>query len=179
MRIRASEFGVIRTTVLTAGSTITPVLVLPLPSTMVGRIHWRGRPPVLLRCRQRRDALAKRFGNGIQYSHADLGHRSLAISRRQSADLNIGGEHACIVALDKKTGEEIWKAQDDPAHIRPPSLFTSWQAGARGLDGRGSCWVESGRWHALLARRYKAVSHGHRHCYADGRGKSLVCFIVL
>ncbi len=37
--------------------------------------------------------------------------------------LNIGGEHACIVALDKKTGEEIWKALDDPAQYSAPIII--------------------------------------------------------
>ncbi|HZZ28125.1 MAG TPA: PQQ-binding-like beta-propeller repeat protein [Pirellulales bacterium] len=37
--------------------------------------------------------------------------------------LNVGGEHACVVALDKTTGEEIWKALDDPAQYSAPILI--------------------------------------------------------
>lgn len=37
--------------------------------------------------------------------------------------LNIGGEHACVVALDKITGAEIWKALDDPAQYSAPVLI--------------------------------------------------------
>jgi outer membrane protein assembly factor BamB len=37
--------------------------------------------------------------------------------------LNVGGEHACLVALDKVTGNEIWKALDDPAQYSAPILI--------------------------------------------------------
>jgi outer membrane protein assembly factor BamB len=37
--------------------------------------------------------------------------------------LNVGGEHACVVALDKKTGEGIWKALDDPAQYSAPVII--------------------------------------------------------
>jgi outer membrane protein assembly factor BamB len=37
--------------------------------------------------------------------------------------LNVGGEHACVVALDKKTGSEIWKALDDPAQYSAPVII--------------------------------------------------------
>ena len=37
--------------------------------------------------------------------------------------VNVGGEHACLVALDKKTGEEIWKALDDPAQYSAPIII--------------------------------------------------------
>src|SRR5215475_12715407 len=37
--------------------------------------------------------------------------------------LNVGGEHACVVALDKTSGEEIWKALDDPAQYSAPILI--------------------------------------------------------
>lgn len=37
--------------------------------------------------------------------------------------LNVGGEHACVVALDKKTGDEIWKALDDPAQYSAPVII--------------------------------------------------------
>jgi outer membrane protein assembly factor BamB len=37
--------------------------------------------------------------------------------------LNIGGEHACVVALDKITGAEIWKALDDTAQYSAPVLI--------------------------------------------------------
>jgi outer membrane protein assembly factor BamB len=37
--------------------------------------------------------------------------------------LNIGGEHACVIALDKVTGDEIWKALDDPAQYSSPILI--------------------------------------------------------
>ena len=37
--------------------------------------------------------------------------------------LNVGGEHACVVALDKVTGEEIWKALDDPAQYSAPIII--------------------------------------------------------
>jgi outer membrane protein assembly factor BamB len=36
--------------------------------------------------------------------------------------LNVGGEHACVVALDKITGDEIWKSLDDPAQYSAPIL---------------------------------------------------------
>lgn len=36
--------------------------------------------------------------------------------------LNVGGEHACLVALDKVTGDEIWKALDDPAQYSAPII---------------------------------------------------------
>jgi outer membrane protein assembly factor BamB len=37
--------------------------------------------------------------------------------------LNVGGQHACVVALNKITGEEIWKALDDPAQYSAPILI--------------------------------------------------------
>jgi len=37
--------------------------------------------------------------------------------------VNAGGEHACLVALNKTTGEEIWKALDDPAQYSAPILI--------------------------------------------------------
>ena len=42
--------------------------------------------------------------------------------------LNVGGEHACVVALDKKTGDEIWKSLDDPAQYSAPIII---QQGSR------------------------------------------------
>jgi outer membrane protein assembly factor BamB len=37
--------------------------------------------------------------------------------------LNVGGEHACLVALDKVTGNGIWKSLDDPAQYSSPILI--------------------------------------------------------
>jgi outer membrane protein assembly factor BamB len=37
--------------------------------------------------------------------------------------LNVGGEHSCVVALDKKTGNEIWTALDDPAQYSSPVII--------------------------------------------------------
>jgi outer membrane protein assembly factor BamB len=37
--------------------------------------------------------------------------------------LNVGGEHACLVALNKKTGDEIWKSLDDPAQYSTPIII--------------------------------------------------------
>ncbi|HEY2827540.1 MAG TPA: PQQ-binding-like beta-propeller repeat protein [Pirellulales bacterium] len=37
--------------------------------------------------------------------------------------LNIGGEHACVVALDKITGDEIWKSLDDPVQYSAPIII--------------------------------------------------------
>jgi outer membrane protein assembly factor BamB len=37
--------------------------------------------------------------------------------------LQIGGENACVVALDKVTGKEIWKALDDRAQYAAPILI--------------------------------------------------------
>jgi len=42
--------------------------------------------------------------------------------------LNVGGQHACLVALDKKTGDEIWKSLDDPAQYSAPIIV---QQGSR------------------------------------------------
>jgi len=50
--------------------------------------------------------------------------------------LQIGGENnACVVALDKKTGEERWRALNDRASYSPPILIH--QAGKRVLV----CWT--------------------------------------
>jgi len=38
--------------------------------------------------------------------------------------MHIGGEDACIVALDKKTGAEIWKSQNDGAQYSTPILIS-------------------------------------------------------
>jgi len=43
--------------------------------------------------------------------------------------LQIGGKDACIVALDKKTGKEVWKALSDPASYSAPVVIR--QAGKR------------------------------------------------
>src|SRR5262245_50293529 len=37
--------------------------------------------------------------------------------------LHIGGQHACVVALDKKSGDELWRALDDPAQYSAPILI--------------------------------------------------------
>jgi outer membrane protein assembly factor BamB len=47
----------------------------------------------------------------------------------------IGGQGACIVAFDKKTGKEVWKALDDPASYAAPIMIE--QAGRRVLV----CWT--------------------------------------
>jgi outer membrane protein assembly factor BamB len=49
--------------------------------------------------------------------------------------VQIGGEHACIVALDKTTGKEQWKALDDRASYAAPIIVR--QAGQRVLI----CWT--------------------------------------
>ncbi len=49
--------------------------------------------------------------------------------------LQIGGEHACLVAFDKVTGEERWKALDDRASYSAPIIVQ--QAGLRVLV----CWT--------------------------------------
>jgi outer membrane protein assembly factor BamB len=46
-----------------------------------------------------------------------------------------GGEHACIVAFDKRTGEERWKSLDDRASYSAPIMIE--QAGRRVLV----CWT--------------------------------------
>jgi outer membrane protein assembly factor BamB len=51
------------------------------------------------------------------------------------AIVQIGGEHACLVAFDKKTGEEKWKALDDNASYSSPILVE--QAGRREMV----CWT--------------------------------------
>src|SRR5205823_4393675 len=45
--------------------------------------------------------------------------------------LQIGGREACIVAFDKKTGKERWKALDDRASYAAPIIVE--QAGKRVL----------------------------------------------
>jgi outer membrane protein assembly factor BamB len=45
--------------------------------------------------------------------------------------LQIGGKGACVVALDKKSGKERWRALDDPASYSAPILIE--QAGRRVL----------------------------------------------
>ena len=45
--------------------------------------------------------------------------------------VQIGGRNACLVALDKSTGEEIWKALDDSASYSSPIMIQ--QAGIRVL----------------------------------------------
>jgi outer membrane protein assembly factor BamB len=37
--------------------------------------------------------------------------------------LHIGGKHACVVALDKQSGKELWKSLDDPAQYAAPILI--------------------------------------------------------
>ncbi|HEY2881844.1 MAG TPA: PQQ-binding-like beta-propeller repeat protein [Pirellulales bacterium] len=37
--------------------------------------------------------------------------------------VNAGGEHACLVAFDKKSGKELWKSLDDPAQYSAPILI--------------------------------------------------------
>ncbi len=49
--------------------------------------------------------------------------------------VQIGGEHACIVALDRKTGEQRWTALDDSASYSAPIMIQ--QAGRRVLV----CWT--------------------------------------
>ena len=49
--------------------------------------------------------------------------------------LHIGGENACLVALDKVTGEEKWRALDDRASYSAPIIIE--QAGERVLV----CWT--------------------------------------
>src|SRR3990172_5826716 len=52
------------------------------------------------------------------------------------AILQIGGDHgACVVALDRKTGEERWRALDDPASYSAPIAID--QAGRRVVV----CWT--------------------------------------
>ncbi len=41
----------------------------------------------------------------------------------QKLILNIGGENACLIALDKTTGNELWKSLDDPAQYSAPILI--------------------------------------------------------
>jgi outer membrane protein assembly factor BamB len=38
--------------------------------------------------------------------------------------VNVGGENACIVAFDKKTGAEVWKSQNDGAQYSTPILIS-------------------------------------------------------
>ncbi len=45
--------------------------------------------------------------------------------------LQIGGEHACVIALDKLTGDERWRALDDRAGYAAPIIIS--QAGRRVL----------------------------------------------
>ncbi len=49
--------------------------------------------------------------------------------------VQIGGAEACIVAFDKKTGKEVWKALKDPASYAAPIMIE--QAGRRVLV----CWT--------------------------------------
>ena len=49
--------------------------------------------------------------------------------------VQIGGEHACLVAFDKKSGEEKWKALDDNASYSSPIIID--QAGRREMV----CWT--------------------------------------
>jgi outer membrane protein assembly factor BamB len=49
--------------------------------------------------------------------------------------LQVGGEHACLVAFDKVTGEERWRAMDDDASYSAPIMIE--QAGRRVLV----CWA--------------------------------------
>jgi hypothetical protein len=37
--------------------------------------------------------------------------------------VTIGGEHACVVALNKADGKQLWKALDDPAQYSAPILI--------------------------------------------------------
>jgi outer membrane protein assembly factor BamB len=37
--------------------------------------------------------------------------------------LTIGGKHACVIALNKTDGKELWKALDDPAQYSAPILI--------------------------------------------------------
>ena len=67
--------------------------------------------------------------------NADLGHRRGAAGRWRLVIVQIGGEKACIVALDKVTGDEKWKALDDRASYSAPIIIR--QAGRRVLV----CWT--------------------------------------
>jgi outer membrane protein assembly factor BamB len=49
--------------------------------------------------------------------------------------VQLGGDGACMVALDKRTGEEQWRALDDPASYSAPIIIQ--QAGQRVLV----CWT--------------------------------------
>jgi outer membrane protein assembly factor BamB len=49
--------------------------------------------------------------------------------------VQIGGENACLVAFDKRTGEEKWKALDDNASYSSPIMIE--QAGSRVMV----CWT--------------------------------------
>jgi len=49
--------------------------------------------------------------------------------------LQVGGEHACLVAFDKVTGDERWRAMDDTASYSAPIVIE--QAGRRVLV----CWA--------------------------------------
>ena len=71
----------------------------------------RHRTPLLPRRRERRGHLEQELRRGVRHQHPDLGHRERAARGRRQADRGRGGEpDALVVAFDKRTGEEIWRA---------------------------------------------------------------------
>ena len=88
------------------------------------RHRHRGRPGVP-RDGQRQDRVAEELRQGFRRQddvHVEVSR--VAPGRRREARLHPGGKDATIVALDKKTGESIWKCAVP-------------QLGSRGKDGAG------------------------------------------
>ena len=66
--------------------------------------------------------------------------------------LTIGGEHACVIALNKTDGKELWKSLDDPGTVLGANSHPAgWAPSAGCLDGSGSGRARSGQWPRILA----------------------------
>ena len=78
----------------------------------------------------------KEPGSGLQGPRADLGHCRRAAGRWRLVIVQTRRrDGACLVALDKRTGAEKWRALDDPASYSAPIIIQ--QAGRRVLV----CWT--------------------------------------
>ena len=89
-------------------------------------------------------------------------------------------EGACLVALDKRTGAEKWRALDDQASYSAPILIR--QAGRRVWSaGRARTWPASIRTRGKVYWKYPFTPepHGHQRPHAGRRGGPALRDVVL
>ena len=84
--------------------------------------------------------------------------------------VQVGGEGACLVAFDKRTGAEGWRALDDNASYSAPIIDRAGRpARARLLDRRQRRGARSGDRQGLLEVSLQAGQDGHQHRHAGAR----------